>query len=510
MFEVHVTFVGCVRRYWIVRCCSWQKGKSVGDIIRYREDVTNWVENLGCQLRKSGRCEAWFDGADQCVRRIACDVNGPLCEALVAECAYEDTVVADVFRTGGPLYGDMQVCGIGKPCAEGASARDVEDLRKDIWGSNKLLAKELRKNAFEEEFHKMVVGDAQRGWMSEPTRASVSLLDARAVPGVGVQQGIKSDGSIKVRAVYNFSWSTPWPVDAVKRISYMEAKARSINGCTCLPEKLSHDHLDDLMWYCKQVVLVLGFVPALFKADIASAFRRIPLMPEHRWAAGIMYWYKGSIWTSVHKSSPFGAKASVFNWERVGRFLRAVARRLLHIAMFEYVDDYFAAEHPEVVKHAMNCFARVVRALLGEGSIAAEKLMCGKALEVLGVHVELSSEKFLLRPSPSKMRKCLDVIEAALAPSGSLAAGCASKLAGRLQWACQFMFYRLGRAMIRPIYSQCHSRSGVVGDELKVALGWWRQILNTNIVEERFWKFPEAPLAHLFVDAAGKSARLGF
>jgi hypothetical protein len=108
------------------------------------------------------------------------------------------------------------------------------------------------------------------------------------------------------------------------------------------------------------------------------------------------------------------------------------------------------------------------------------------------------------------MRKCLDVIEAALAPGGSLAAGCASKLAGRLQWACQFMFYRLGRAMIRPIYSQCQSRSGVVGEELKVALGWWKQILTTNIVEERFWKFPEAPLAHLFVDAAGKSSRLVF
>ena len=65
----------------------------------------------------------------------------------------------------------------------------------------------------------------------------------------------------------------------------------------------------------------------------------------------------------------------------------------------------------------------------------------------------------------------------------------------------------LGRAMIRPIYSQCQSRCGFVGADLKIALGWWKQILNTHIVEERFWKFPAAPLAHLFVDAAGKSAR---
>jgi hypothetical protein len=28
-----------------------------------------------------------------------------------------------------------------------------------------------------------------------------------------------------------------------------------------------------------------------------------------------------------------------------------------------------------------------------------------------------------------------------------------------------------------------------------------------DFVEEKFWKYPEAPLAHLFVDAAGKSSR---
>ena len=104
-----------------------------------------------------------------------------------------------------------------------------------------------------------------------------------------------------------------------------------IHGCTGFPEKLSHDHVDDVIWYCRQMLLLLGFVPALFKADIASAFRRIPLIRGHRWAAETVNWYKGSIWTSVYKSSLSRARASVFNWERVGRFLRTAARRLLHI-----------------------------------------------------------------------------------------------------------------------------------------------------------------------------------
>ena len=77
----------------------------------------------------------------------------------------------------------------------------------------------------------------------------------------------------------------------------------------------------------------------------------------------VIHGYTGRICTSVPKSSPFGAKASVFNWESDGQCIRNGARRLLHIVVFEYVDDYFAAEHPDVVQHALHGFAKVVGAL---------------------------------------------------------------------------------------------------------------------------------------------------
>ena len=43
--------------------------------------------------------------------------------------------------------------------------------------------------------------------------------------------------------------------------------------------------------------------------------------------------------------------------------------------------------------------------------------------------------------------------------------------------------------------------------DLRIALTWWQQVLHMDIVEEKFWKYSEALLAHLFVDAAGKSSR---
>ena len=143
---------------------------------------------MGNELREFGRSEKWSHGAEHDVRHIAREVSGPLCVAVAAQCAYEEPLVAEAFRTGGPLCCDMAECGIGKPVVEESSACDVEDLRKDIW-SNKIIASELQKNCFEAEFHQLVMGDAQRGWMWGTAKAFEAFLHARAVPGSGCSKG---------------------------------------------------------------------------------------------------------------------------------------------------------------------------------------------------------------------------------------------------------------------------------------------------------------------------------
>ena len=494
----------------IWNCLEWQKSRTAGEIVSEREKATKAIESMGAMFRRNGSCDKWLSGADAGVAHIAKDVNGPLFEELIAACEHADWNVSELFRTGAPLYGNMQRCGMGSVIEHSESVRDAEGLWQDTRRSNEILTSEMRDDEHEDELHRLVLKDEAQGWMSYPVEASEEEhVFVRAVPGHGIAQGLKPDGSTKVRAVFNFSWCAPEQDSDTKRLPRKVAKARSINGCTRLPEKLSHDHIDDLIRFCKEMVKEMGIVPALFKADIASAFRRIPLAPEHQWAAGVMYCHHGRVLKSVHKSCPFGATSSVHNWERVGRFLRTVARKLLHIALFEYVDDYFAAERPEAAEHAMLCFARVVRAVLGKSAIAADKLMFGTSLEVLGVQIKLGRDRFTLNPCEKKMKKCLLVMEEALAEGGVLSPGCASKLAGRMQWGCQYMFRRLGRAMIRPIFAQCHARSGFVGDDLRVALGWWCKVLKFGIIEERFWEYTEAPLAHLFVDAAGKTSRYG-
>ena len=52
---------------------------------------------------------------------------------------------------------------------------------------------------------------------------------------------------------------------------------------------------------------------------------------------------------SRHAACPFGAIGSVHAWERVGAGIAFIFRKLLMIAGYRYVDDFFAAERQVVI-----------------------------------------------------------------------------------------------------------------------------------------------------------------
>ena len=56
---------------------------------------------------------------------------------------------------------------------------------------------------------------------------------------------------------------------------------------------------------------------------------------------------------------------------------------------------------------------------------------------------------------------------------------------GRLAFAAQFVFKRLGRALLVPIYRHMSSKSSVMSEELKMALKWWLQTLEQGMCEVR-------------------------
>ena len=54
-------------------------------------------------------------------------------------------------------------------------------------------------------------------------------------------------------------------------------------------------------------------------------------------------------------------------------------------------------------EHALKCFARLVRVLLGTSAVADEKCEVGESLVVLGVEVQMSQKGYSLRPAADKV-----------------------------------------------------------------------------------------------------------
>ena len=110
------------------------------------------------------------------------------------------------------------------------------------------------------------------------------------------------------------------------------------------------------------------------------------------------------------------------------------------------------------------------------------------------------------RPAPEKVEKWVRGITLAL-DTGILSSGCAQKLAGRLSWTQQHMFFKIGRAFLRPIYDQKFTRDGSLSAQLRIALLWWRKALQQDLSETHSWECGAMPPAHLFVDARGEPPR---
>ena len=69
-----------------------------------------------------------------------------------------------------------------------------------------------------------------------------------------------------------------------------------MNGYFFPVVKHGHNTVDQLAEAMKRFREVLGVAPGLIKADIDSAFRRIPINEDHRWACGVAFKKDGQVW----------------------------------------------------------------------------------------------------------------------------------------------------------------------------------------------------------------------
>ena len=134
-----------------------------------------------------------------------------------------------------------------------------------------------------------------------------------------------------------------------------------INAASQPTERLGHKAIDVLFGACKACAARVGEAPGLWKTDKDAAFRRVPLMAEHRAFAWIAFLVDKCVYVAQHFAAPFGATSSVHSWERIGAMLTALGRRLFIVPVRRYVDHFFGPERKKRLRDAMRQFAELVR-----------------------------------------------------------------------------------------------------------------------------------------------------
>lgn len=102
-----------------------------------------------------------------------------------------------------------------------------------------------------------------------------------------------------------------------------DATASDLNPRTRLGRAIDHDSIDHLEELARVLVDRGCRAPRFWKADVDSAYRRIPLRVAARDAAYVVFLFRGKAYAARHNAAFFGATSSVESWARLGTRLVA-------------------------------------------------------------------------------------------------------------------------------------------------------------------------------------------
>ena len=187
-------------------------------------------------------------------------------------------------------------------------AMTLQELEAQRVVTNNEILANLREDSFSGELLKMCIDDCKLGRMRyyTPQGEAVVPSDATITPRFCIEQGVRRDGTPKLRPVDDFTRSR-------------------CNIATIASERLRYDSLDHFTEvvleararYCSEL--------SLWKADVDAAYPRVPIKPRHRRYAWVVVKHRGKTYAFQHLALPFGALSSVHGWDRAGACVQSLA-----------------------------------------------------------------------------------------------------------------------------------------------------------------------------------------
>ena len=436
--------------------------------------------------------QQWADKADPRNKRVVEQLHGPFLDRCLKEASGEQNLFDRLLKDcsqGFPFVGDLQPC-------EGASVNDLPksyprslltsaDLRKNRRQINEQVLNSIKPLPFSEDIMPQAKADWEKGWMSEPRELVPSDLDE-----------VNITRRIPVREERQNGWRT--------RIVDHETESL-INEATRPADKIQHDSLD-ILAVIVTMLMAAGATPALWKRDVSSAFRRVPILAGHLDLSWVAWFDAGKFWIAQHLGMPFGTVSAVYAWHRLGHALLFIVVTLLKAPMGRYVDDYFGASRQGVEYTGGVCLT-ILAALVGlptDEAKDAENLM---KMVVLGatVIVDWPGKAMLTRVADDKAEKWTMILLRLLA-SGTCCQQDAASMAGRLSFSVTLSANRVGRAFIKAFYAQAMAPlpRNAIGEKLAWAMQWFLVYLEKRPVAVRKG-YAARPQIVTWHDAAGAS-----
>ena len=142
-----------------------------------------------------------------------------------------------------------------------------------------------------------------------------------------------------------------------------------------------------------------------------------------------------------------------------------------------YIDDFIAALLADDSTAAADLWEFLVEVL--RFKLQPAKFNHGTALLYLGMELRFSHDGILFVISENRRRKYVALLQRYL-DRDELLRPQAAQLAGRLNWACNALFGRCGRAFLSPILARAAHREArpALNRDLRGALQWWQRWLS--------------------------------
>ena len=473
------------------------------EIPRLRRLILDDIVGLGTDL--SDDFDKWYDGLGSDTKEAygSSPIHVPLLGHLLQSFGYPDAdAIVEGCTHGFALAGHI-VAGVGwPPKISGSSPLSEAEFREmnDEYVTHQMKNRKPSRHA--DALLAEIEAERAVGRMRGPFQAPPKWGTLTVDPSSGGPVG-RPDGLLAPPADTDCFPSIAFPIeqigaDGANKIRRGEDWLRSgHNSLAQTDSKPVHYNIDHQVACVKALVDADLPTPKTWGQDHEGAYRQLPARPLHLLWVLLRSSEGWSLWQ--HLVALFGSKAAVWIYNRFADAVMHIARALLLIPTFHYVDDFTGVDPAPFADSGFETF-ELLSETLNVKLKRSKRQIPASARDELGVIFEVRDALVRVKPRPSRrdriktfILKCLD--------EDSLPGPKAEKLAGELNFYFTAVFGNLGAAALKPIYGQATYKRPKLNIGLRAALESLVFLLDSAPPREIPLRIPERCRNLLYADA---------